>query len=72
MRRVDAKIVENRREDLPASSDQDQNLGLLKRILTTMILDWERGATIFDFPGSTPKLLKQYVHTRPLHRSYTR
>ena len=41
MRRVEAKIVENRKEDPASEPDQDPNTWLIEAKLDEDILDWE-------------------------------
>jgi hypothetical protein len=56
MRRVEATIVKNRKEDPASEPDQDQNTWLVEAKLDEDILAWE--SVRLDFPRSTPKLLK--------------
>jgi hypothetical protein len=49
MRRVEAKIVENRKEDPVSEPDQDQNTWLVEAKLDEDILDWESVRLDFRF-----------------------
>ena len=49
MRRVEAKIVENRKEDPASEPDQDQNTWLIEAKLDEDILDWETVRLDFRF-----------------------
>jgi hypothetical protein len=73
MRRVEAKIVENRKEDPASEPDQDRNTWLIEAKLDEDILDSEKRATRLSiFRDRRRNCCKQYVKTRPLHGSYTR
>ena len=49
MRKVEAKIVENRKEDPASEPDQDQNTWLVEGKLDEDILDWESVRLDFRF-----------------------
>ena len=49
MRRVEAKIVENRKEDPASEPDQDPNTWLIEAKLDEDILDWESVRLDFRF-----------------------
>ena len=49
MRRVEAKIVENRKEDPASEPDQDPNTWLIEAKLDEDILDWETVRLDFRF-----------------------
>jgi hypothetical protein len=49
MRRVQAKIVENRKEDPASEPDQDPNAWLIEAKLDEDILDWETVRLDFRF-----------------------
>ena len=49
MKRVEAKIVENRKEDAASEPDQDPNTWLIEAKLDEDILDWESVRLDFRF-----------------------
>jgi hypothetical protein len=49
MRRVEAKIIENRKEDSASEHDQDPNTWLIEAKLDEDILDWETVRLDFRF-----------------------
>ena len=58
MRRVEAKIVENRKEDPGSEPDQDPNTWLIDAKLDEDILDWETARLDFRLPEIEVEILE--------------
>jgi len=72
MRRVEAKIVENRKEDPASEPDRDPNTWLIEAKLDEDILDWETVRLDFRFSEIDAEILEssmsnqiasRFVHT---------
>jgi hypothetical protein len=58
MRRAEAKIVENRKEDPASEPDQDPNTWLIEAKLDENILDWESVRLDFRFSEIDAEILE--------------
>jgi len=58
MRRAEAKITENRKEDSASEPDQDPNTWLIEAKLDEDILDWETVRLDFRFSEIDAKIIE--------------